>query len=94
MGQSAWKIAEAKSAAQEKPRENSLQSETAVDALLGQSGETTTSSSFPTGGWGRRRQDFISCTVANCISEASFYGPRRRGFQYRPASAEGKSPKK
>ena len=43
MGQSAWKIAEAKSAAQEKPRENSLQSETAVDALLGQSGETTTS---------------------------------------------------
>ena len=35
MGQSAWKIAEAKSAAQEKPRENSLQSETAVDALLG-----------------------------------------------------------
>ena len=41
MGQSAWKIAEAKSAAQEKPRENSLQSETAVDALLGQSGETT-----------------------------------------------------
>ena len=43
MGQSAWKIAEAKSAAQEKPQENSLQSETAVDALLGQSGETTTS---------------------------------------------------
>ena len=43
MGQSAWKIAEAKSAAQENPRENSLQSETAVDALLGQSGETTTS---------------------------------------------------
>ena len=43
MGQSAWKIAEAKSAAQEKPRENSLQSETAVDALLGQSGETTAS---------------------------------------------------
>ena len=58
MGQSAWKIAEAKSAAQEKPRENSLQSETAVDALLGQSGETTTKSSFPTGGWGRRRTGF------------------------------------
>ena len=52
MGQSAWKIAEAKSAAQEKPQENSLQSETAVDALLGQSGETTTKFSFPNGRMG------------------------------------------
>jgi len=46
MGQSASKIAEAeaKSEAQAKPRQASLQSETAVDAsLLGQPGEATRS---------------------------------------------------
>ena len=101
MGQSAWKIAEAKGEAQEKPRENSLQSATAIDALSvnlvrqsrvfrpdGRMGSMPTGTRHPDG-------TVISCTVPNCISEApSLYGPRRRGFQYRPASAEGKSPEK